>query len=193
MVIIKKTSAEDTWMIGHQSIGFTHSIQFKQDAASDTADEFNDVAPTSTVVNLGSGGEANGNDTNLIMYAFAEKQGYSKFGSFVGSSASSFVYLGFKPKFFLWKNSEEGNSTYDHWGMVDSERQTPNGATDGYIRASQTTAESGFSGNGILFLSNGIKFINTGRYNDNTGDKYIFMAFAEDPFVSSSGVPGTAG
>ncbi len=44
----------------------------------------------------------------------------------------------------------------------------------------------------IDLLSNGFKIRNT-ENNDNTnGNNYVYMAFAEKPFVSSKGVPTTA-
>ena len=92
----------------------------------------------------------------------------------------------------MWKNITQGRGTYDHWNMVDTSRQTPNGATDGYLRANQNSAESSFSGNGLFFLSNGIQFNNTGAYLNNSGDTYIFQCYAEAPLVGTNNVPCTA-
>ena len=194
MMIVKSRNSANPWIVYHKSIGETKAMYLNLTIASYTATNiWNDTAPTSSVFSVGSNDDStNKSNEPHIAYCFAEKQGYSKFGSFVGSSSQQFVYLGFKPRWFLWKNTSQGNSTFDHWGMVDTARQTPNGATDGYLRANQSSAESSFSGNGLFFLSNGIQFNNTGRYNNNSGDTYIFMAFAENPFVSSSGVPACA-
>ena len=197
MMIIKKrnSATSSNWMVYHKSISGTgdgHLWLDLTNGRSTDVNSWNNTAPTSSVFSIGTRSENNASGSTYIAYCFAEKQGYSKFGSFVGSSSQQFVYLGFKPRWFLWKNTSQGNSTFDHWGMVDTARQTPNGATDGYLRANQSSAESSFSGNGLFFLSNGIQFNNTGRYNNNSGDTYIFMAFAENPFVSSSGVPACA-
>jgi hypothetical protein len=42
------------------------------------------------------------------------------------------------------------------------------------------------------FLSNGFKMRNTFGGQNVSGASYIYMAFAENPFVSSSGVPVVA-
>ena len=41
-------------------------------------------------------------------------------------------------------------------------------------------------------LSNGFKIRNSDRGRNGSGDNYIYMAFAENPFVTSTGVPATA-
>ena len=46
--------------------------------------------------------------------------------------------------------------------------------------------------NDVDFLSNGIKIHDTGDSHNGDGFTYIYIAFAESPFVSSEGVPTTA-
>ena len=41
-------------------------------------------------------------------------------------------------------------------------------------------------------LSNGFKWNSGDSHWNNSGDRYVYMAFAEHPFVSSEGVPCTA-
>jgi hypothetical protein len=41
------------------------------------------------------------------------------------------------------------------------------------------------------FVSNGFKCRNSGSENEN-GTTYIYMAFAENPFTTSTGIPTTA-
>jgi hypothetical protein len=52
---------------------------------------------------------------NYIAYCFAEKKGFSKFGSYTGNGNAdgTFVYTGFKPAFVIVKNH---NATED-WFM----------------------------------------------------------------------------
>jgi hypothetical protein len=62
---------------------------------------FNDT-PTIKCFFFGSAYSAvNGNGATYIAYCFAEKQGYSKFGSYTGNGDAdgTFVYTGFKPAF----------------------------------------------------------------------------------------------
>ena len=46
--------------------------------------------------------------------------------------------------------------------------------------------------NPIDFLSNGFKWRVADSYVNGTGDTNIYMAFAENPFVTSTGIPATA-
>jgi len=187
----KARSETRAWYGWHTGIDLGKVVNFNStNAASTDTSLFTSNAPTSTVYNVGTSVGTNNSGITFVTYAFKSVKGYSKFGSFVGSSSQQFIYLGFKPRWFMWKNTSQGDATYDHWGMVDTARQTPNGATDGYMRANQNSAESSFSGNGLFFLSNGIQFNNTGRYNNNSGDTYIYMAFAEEPLVGDN--PATA-
>ena len=74
--------------------------------------------------------------------------------------------------------------------MFDNKRSTSN-AVGKYLSPNDAGAED--SGEDYLdLLSNGFKIKNTGaNFNDADGT-YIFVAFAENPFVTSTGVPGTA-
>ena len=40
--------------------------------------------------------------------------------------------------------------------------------------------------------SNGFKITTTGSFVNTSGDNYVYMAFAESPFVNSKGVPNNA-
>jgi hypothetical protein len=130
----------------------------------------------------------NYNTTNLA-YCFAEKQGYSRFGKYVGNGNANgaFVYTGFKPAFVIVKKSTgTGN-----WLVYDNKRGAFN-LNDEYIYGNEPNAEATSSTSGYDFLSNGFKTRNT--YNDGnvSGQTYIYMAFAEHPFTTSTGVPACA-
>ena len=56
----------------------------------------------------------------MIAYCFAEKQGYSKFGSYVGNGSSdgTFCYTGMKPAFVIAKDA----SAVNNWRLFDNKR-----------------------------------------------------------------------
>ena len=127
-----------------------------------------------------------------VAYCFAEKQGFSKFNNYVGNGVANngpFVYLGFKPRFIMIK-STTATGSHVIW---DSKRSSFNGMDD-YLVAAEADAEGT---NGIFTIdavSNGFKIRNTGANNglNQSGTKYIYYAFAENPFVTSTGIPTTA-
>ena len=137
------------------------------------------------------------NDNNAvtqIAYCFAEKQGYSKFGKYVGNGSSNgtFVYTGFAPAWVMIKDTSQATN----WEIFDVKRN-PSNVRNLKLGANLAVAENGSdlgttSQNNIDILSNGFK-MRTGNTDTNvSGDTYIYMAFAENPFVTSTGIPTTA-
>ena len=59
-----------------------------------------------------------------------------------------------------------------------------------YVKAESTDAEASSAFGD--FLSNGFKVRSDGASYNTSGQTFIYMAFAEHPFVSSEGVPTTA-
>ena len=190
MMIIKKSSGTQSWVVYHKSLGaggFMYLNAAETFAANTTI--WNNTSPTNNVFTIGALNEVNDNGQTYIAYCFAEKQGYSKFGSYVGNGNAdgTFVYTGFKPAFILLKTSTiNGND----WHIFDSKRIGYN--VSNYSLKPNSTATEVTSLN-IDLLSNGFKL--RGTQNDINGSgTYIFMAFAESPFVSNVGesLPTTA-
>jgi hypothetical protein len=187
MIIVKNRSSAQHWQVYHISTGNTKSSQLSGTGASDTASTYwNDTSPTSTVFSVGTGTPTNGSGNSIIAYCFAEKQGYSKFGSYTGNGNAdgTFVYTGFKPAMIIVKSATEARN----WRLWDNKRSTYN-LTDKILYPDLSNAEA-TGDSEIDMLSNGFKLRKT---SDNTsGETYIYMAFAENPFVTSTGVPATA-
>ena len=129
------------------------------------------------------------NSGDMIAYCFAEKQGYSKFGTYVGNAVTNgtFIYTGFKPACIITKtvNTAEG------WGIYDYKRSGFNVYNDALALNSQAATEGGVNYNFMDILSNGFK-CRRATYGPNQATKYIYMAFAENPFTTSTGIPTTA-
>ena len=157
-------------------------------AVADDATIWNDTAPSSSVITLGNSIGGNANGEGIVVYAFAEIKGYSKFGFYTGNASTSdgpFVYTGFKPAFFLIKSIDSARN----WHILDNKRNTIN-PVDLYLNPNNTDADGTFTFGD--FVSNGFKIRNNGNTFNANGEKYFYVAFAEHPFVSSKGVPTTA-
>ena len=148
--------------------------------STDAAGNASNSLPTSSVL------YTNQTDSS-VAYCFHSVQGYSKIGRYKGNGSTdgAFVYTGFKPAFVLFKQT----SGTEWWGIIDATRDSVNQG-DKYLKANDSVAE----GTGLNFdlLSNGIKFRHADAAFNGNGSTYIYMAFAEHPFVSSKGVPVTA-
>jgi hypothetical protein len=184
-MIIFKSRGTANWLVYHQGIGNTHGVFLNTTSAKDDdATYFQDTNPTSSVFSIGTSTLVN--DTNTyIAYCFAQKQGYSKIGSFTGNGNAdgTFVYTGFKPAFFICKRYND--SGYD-WLMYDNKRQVSFNVIDDFLKPNLADAETTGNANQSLdFLSNGVKFRGNGASSNGSGASYIFMAFAESPFVTA--------
>ena len=176
------------WYLYHPGIGNTHHIQFTTSASADSP-TWGDTTPTSSVFSVGGEGAyiaTNQSSTNYVAYVFAEKQGYSKIGTYKGNEQAdgAFVYTGFKPALVISKNA----GVVTNWRMLDNKRAGYNKDNN---RLSPNTATGEDTDDQIDILSNGFKMITTDS-EINSGYTHIYMAFAENPFVTSTGVPATA-
>ena len=189
MIIAKNRANTISWPVYHHDIGNERFIYLDTTGASGDETTWNDTTPTSSVFTMASTDNNNNAEAN-IAYCFAEKQGYSKIGSYVGNgnaANNTFVYTGFKVGWVLIKRS---NSAGEGWFIFDSIR-SPANLNVNELRADVNTAETTGS-HYIDFLSNGFKPKTAGAGIGRSGDTYIYMAFASNPFVTSTGVPATA-
>jgi hypothetical protein len=195
-VIISKNRTDGgatygNWVVYHSSLATANDtkILLNSTAASSSTNEWGDTDPTSTVYSVHTSGDGatNHSSDNIVAYCFAEKKGFSKFGSYTGNGNAdgTFVYTGFKPAWVLAKNTTSGHN----WWIADNKRDTFNVMAK-LLRADTSGAET--SGTVIDFLSNGFKLRESGGDRNESGSKIIYMSFAENPFVTSTGVPATA-
>jgi hypothetical protein len=140
-------------------------------------------------IDTGNANATNESSATYVCYAFKNIQGYSKIGKYTGNASADgpFVYTGFKPAWVMVKRTDSGSS----WEIVDNKR-SPINVIDKSLYADLNDSEYSF--NNFDFLSNGFKLRNasSSEANNISGGTYIYMAFAEHPFVSSKGVPVTA-
>tara|TARA_R100000900_G_scaffold76108_3_gene59743 strand:- start:64 stop:1125 length:1062 start_codon:yes stop_codon:yes gene_type:complete len=187
MMLIKDRSNARDWQVYHVGFGNTGSAQLNETAVFSTDGMFQNTDPTSTVFSVGTSVNVNASSANLIAYCFAEKKGYSKFGTYVGNGAANgtFVYLGFKPSFVIRKRiaGEAGL-----WHIVDNKREGFNGSGSNDVIYANADAVEG-DANRIDLLSNGFKVRTTDGDVNGSGASYIYMAFAENPFVNSEKIP----
>jgi len=187
MIIVKKLSGSDSWTIYHTSLGATKKINFDTGAVGTQSDRWNDTSPTNTLFSIGTNGSVNANNATYVAYCFADKQGYSKFGSYVGTGNAdgAFAYTGFKPAFVLFKRTD----TAKDWILHDSKRTPFNSGVPKILKPNSNGTEAGTGEMDIL--SNGFKLLSTGTNSNESGGTYIYMAFGQS-IVGTNNVPCTA-
>jgi hypothetical protein len=190
VVITKNRDNARNWIYGGDNIAWTKYMILNLTNASASANNaWNDTAPTSSVVSLGSSTVTNESSAEMIAYCFAEKKGYSKFGSYTGNGNADgpFIYTGFKPAFVFQKRTDSTSN----WHIFDNKRE-PENVMDKYLAPNDSGAEG--TATGFDFLSNGFKSRTSSHWNNQSGGTYIYMAFAEEPLVANVGqsIPATA-
>ena len=156
------------------------------DATADSNTIWNDTAPTSSVFSVNASSSVNNSSDNYVAYCFHSVEGYSKFGSYAGNGSSdgTFVYTGFRPAIVIQKSTTQ----VSNWITYDNKRPEYN-VQNKALYPNLNNAEG--TSTGYDFVSNGFKLRTSGGLN-SSGHTYIYMAFAENPFVTSGAVPVTA-
>jgi hypothetical protein len=190
--MIFKRFDDGAWIVYHVDAGGANKyLVLNTTAAVDTATTlFNNTVPTSSVFSVGNTNSTNGSGIDYVVYLFGNKQGVSKCGSYTGNGNAdgTFVYTGFLPAFVMIKKS----SAAENWGIYDTKRNV-NGTTNTLpLQADNNGAEADNTGKNLDILSNGIKIKTANGELNTSGGTYIYMAFAENPFITSTGVPATA-
>lgn len=181
MIITKNRGGVAHWGVYHASIGAANALYLSLTNASSSTTNWNNTAPTSSVFSVGTAGEANASGQTYVAYLFADVAGFSKFGSYTGNGSTDgpFVYLGFRPRYVLIKDT----AISSEWGIFDTSRNTFN-VVDNYLMPHSSNAEAGAGTFRLDILSNGFKLRNSGAWN-TSGDTLIYAAFAENPFKNS--------
>jgi hypothetical protein len=186
-VIFKDRESTSAWRVYTKMTGASKFFNLDTAAAANTS---SNIFPssTSTVIGVEQNDVMNKNNSDFVMYSFRSIKGYSKIGSYKGNGNANgaFIYTGFKPAMVITKGSDVG----DDWVILDNKRDPINAVTKRLFPAGADAESS--TGNWMDFLSNGFKLgVSDTKYNGNDST-YIYLAFAESPFVSSKGVPTTA-
>ena len=190
MIIKKRNSATGSnWMVYHKSISGTGDGHIWLDLAntkSTDINSWNNTAPTSSVFSIGTRSENNGSGDTFIAYCFAEKQGYSKFGSYTGNGNAdgTFIYTGFKPAWLLIKETTQ----IRNWVLYDNKRVGYNPNQYEFLPDTSNTEDT--TTTKVDLLSNGFKIKASHTTVNENAQTYIYMAFAEQPLVGDN--PATA-
>tara|TARA_R100000005_G_C4992841_1_gene199991 strand:+ start:1559 stop:2605 length:1047 start_codon:yes stop_codon:yes gene_type:complete len=177
------------WITYHKNVGPGSYLRLNQDVSPvSNTNIFSNTDPSSTLIYYGGNSMFNSN-APFFCYAFHSVQGFSKIGKYRGNGNAdgTFVYTGFKPAFTIIKRYTDSTEA---WILQDNKRN-PFNPSDLFLTAG-SGAESQSSNAYIDYLSNGFKL----RHNDTRGNtsakEYLYLAFADNPFTSSAGIPTTA-
>jgi hypothetical protein len=134
--------------------------------------------PTATTLTFTAGSSTvdtvNANAATMMAYCWRSTTNYVDVGSYTGAPGLT-VNVGFQPRFVLIKKV---NAAYN-WSLYDSIRGSSGALTDRYlIAADANSAQVTSSSVYIDFTATGLSFPNSYSGTNNTGDEYIYIAFA---------------
>ena len=189
MIWIKELDNANGWIVGSDPVGYTKILRLDTtDAETTDSGAFNNTAPSSTLITLGSNngtnrdGTSNGNQ--MICYAFRSVPGVCKIGSYIGNGSSTtpvdgpYVSVGFRPSFVLIKVTDLAGYS---WSIFDIARSPNNGTATEFAHPNSDTAAYTSSGSlmGIDFLSDGFKQRSSHVSLNQDGKEYLYMAIAD--------------
>ena len=183
MVIIKARENTSSWATWHKNLTGSDYLLFLD--ATDAQSQYTTILKnqSSTVLTLGTNSATNANGQGFIAYCFAEKTGYSKIDSYTGNGNAdgAFVYTGFKPAWLMIKRTDASGH---YWHVYDNKRSTSgSNIVDDVLYPNRSDAE--YSGDKLDIISNGFKCRSSNTDINASSGTYIFMAFAENPFVTA--------
>ena len=183
MVIIKARENTSSWATWHKNLTGSDYLLFLD--ATDAQSQYTTILKnqSSTVLTLGTNSASNANGQGFIAYCFAEKTGYSKIDSYTGNGNANgaFVYTGFKPAWLMIKRTDASGH---YWHVYDNKRSTSgSNIVDDVLYPNRSDAE--YSGDKLDIISNGFKCRSSNTDINASSGTYIFMGFAENPFVTA--------
>ena len=188
VIFAKNLAAGYNWDCYFKTLGYNASLILNEQNSTRTG-AWGSSAFTTTTFNT----QENYSSTNgqpYIYYCWTSIKGFSKIGKYEGNSNTdgTFIYTGFKPAYFICKPS----AATDNWVVFDNKRNNAkNSSTSPYFHYANKNFSETTDTKLIDFVSNGIKIRASGNTVNRSGN-FVYMAFAEHPFVSSAGVPTTA-
>tara|TARA_R110001632_G_scaffold106247_1_gene215804 strand:- start:44 stop:1084 length:1041 start_codon:yes stop_codon:yes gene_type:complete len=191
VMLVKRLNASGQWDMYHSGLSDpkSGSIVLNSDAnfASDSS-IWNNTDPTNSLVTLGTSSTTNTNGGTYVIYCFAQKSGFSNFGSYSGNSSGSngaFIYTGFKPSLIIGKYI---GANYDWW-MLDTARNPSNVAN---LKLYPNTSAGDATGVVLDMYSNGFKMYDGNQQFGQNGSSYIYLAWAAAPLVGTNDIPANA-
>ena len=184
MIIEKRRNAVTNWFVFFPALNYY--FEGLNTTSAGSTPSTSQVTVSSSTVSIVNAGDHSASGGTYVWYCFAAIPGYSAFGSFVGNGSSDgpFIYCGFRPRFILGKNVSTNGA--GNWFIQDTSRSPYNAAwQELYPNSSSAETTSSASSDNNLILSNGFKAISSGGGWNQSGETYIYAAFAENPFTNA--------
>jgi hypothetical protein len=167
------------WVRSDGLTNWNYVLKLNGNAAPvDKSGNGNMSAPTSTVFSINNTDILGAGSQKIISYCFANSD-WIKSGKYEGNGNAdgTFVYTGFRPALVVNKRIDSTG----HWLVHDDARDTYNPSKE-ILLWSGGDAEFNSANDRVDFLSNGFKMRSSNTGINGSGNDYIFLAMAHNPF-----------
>ena len=183
-IILKNTSGVFNWGVYNTYTGNTKTTELNKAVAPEAiSGAWNNTSPTASVFSVGNDNTFNQNGATFIAYLFGNSS-ISRVGNYEGNGSTDgpFVYLGFKPAWIMLRKNGAQSWT------IQNNKSNPinNGGNMKALKADTTGTQEDEASHRIDYLSNGFKLRYNWEGNNSNGTRYFYLAFAENPFVTST-------
>ena len=176
LAIYKNRSATSDWYAIFDIIdGSFDRLKPNDNSVYANATGYGTMLDTNTISNFSWGSGA-----SLLAYCFKSIEGYSKIGMYTGNGDASdgtFVYTGFRPAWIMVKTI----SIASDW-VIDDTTRSPFNESNATLFTNLSNLEYTGGLYGVDILSNGFKPYNAYNQWNASGEPYLYVAFAEQPF-----------
>ena len=178
MIWIKERDNANGWIVGSDVVGYTKMLRLDtKDGETTDSGSFNNTAPTSTLITLGSNNGTNRSSGKMICYAFRSVPGVCKVGSYTGNGANDgpYISVGFLPKYVLVKSTTANRN----WNALDTTRNSINIASPFVLLPNDDAVDTAGQIGAFDILADGFKPRDTAANSNANGETYLYMAIAD--------------
>ena len=184
MIFYKRRDDAGNWKVYHYTQTATKLTNLNGASAFSSNNDIG-TAPTSGVISVSSSNSTylNYNNATYVAYCFAPVEGYSAFGSYAGTGQADgpFIYTGFRPRLIMIKDA-----TSSGWFHVHDTARDPENVSGARLFWGDSNSEQpNDSAYGFDLLSNGFKLRNSHSESNDSGQTYIYAAWAENPIKTA--------
>jgi hypothetical protein len=190
MIIVKRTSATEDWLVYHRSTGNQAGTGLNETAATYTGVGnvyWNSTDPTDSVFTVGTHDRVNTSGQTYVAYLFAHNDGDGGFGpdgsdiikcgSFTtDGSGLATVDLGFEPQFLIRRMVSGGNTWNRNWDMYDIMRGIT--MNNDYVLEANTSDAEASMGNQQNLTPTGFTV-----HESTVNQTFIYMAIRRGPLA----------
>ena len=181
LIITKNRDGNDQWQTYHKDLGNNKKLYLSSTDTQVDTSVWNSYTPNEHYFYFDDNRTG-----SWIAYCWTPIKNYSAFGEYTGDS-TNFQYTGFAPKFVMIKGYS--STAGFNWVIVDSFRGYDDEQVSKKLYPNLSTFENN-DGRGnetkVVLLSNGFTFVDSGAETNSSTRQYIWAAFADHPFSSSS-------